>query len=204
MLADDRGGAPGRRSVRAAGLANLPRRARAPRDGIRNPILTTGRAGGDTAGFVRGASGSPIARGAQRGLANPWRLPALHFSPAGERKTGRATRALAKTGGEALVFALAPRGANAHISQSPRNAVRHTRRTSRQRTISGKSSTRHQAHLQRMRGEILRSRQGPDRLPDLRDGLRHSRSRRRRAAGAGYAPRSAYDPTAQVAGAWAR
>src|SRR6266850_7205704 len=39
---------------------------RAPRDGLRNPILF-------------GALGAPIARGAPRGLANPWRLPALHF-----------------------------------------------------------------------------------------------------------------------------
>src|SRR5258708_35136200 len=35
----------------------------------------------------RGRTGGPIARAAQRGLANPWRLPALH-SPFGETEKG--------------------------------------------------------------------------------------------------------------------
>src|SRR6187551_2151605 len=49
-------------------------------------------------GLGRGRAGGPIARAAQRGFANPWRLPALH-SPFGETENGnRPTPGLQTTG----------------------------------------------------------------------------------------------------------
>jgi hypothetical protein len=83
----------GRRSVRAAGLANLSLRdARAPgwasqpHSGNRTDLAVTPRA------MSERRANRPDRKGRQRGLANPWRLPALHSSPRGEGKQGRATR----------------------------------------------------------------------------------------------------------------
>src|SRR3954471_18534256 len=65
---------PGRRA-----LQTRHRWARAPRDGLRNPILTNRICRLSQSRQVRGAPGFPIARETHsRGLANPWRLPALH------------------------------------------------------------------------------------------------------------------------------
>ena len=68
----------GRRSVRAVGLANpLLRDARA--SGWASQPHPDNRAGRlSQSRRVRGALGFPIARETPRGLANPWRLPALH------------------------------------------------------------------------------------------------------------------------------
>ena len=45
-----------------------------------------------------GARGRPIARAAQRGLASPWRLPALHSPFRGTEKGNRPTPRLQRTG----------------------------------------------------------------------------------------------------------
>src|SRR6266550_94660 len=79
----------GRRSVRAVGLANPSLQdARAsgwdsqPRPDNRICWLSQSRQ-------VRGALGALIAKGAPRGLAHPWRLPALHSLFGGEGKRDR-------------------------------------------------------------------------------------------------------------------
>src|SRR4051794_15806663 len=77
----------GRRSVSVARLRTpSDHRTRAPRDGPRNPVRM-----GLANPFRQGCAGSPGLkhRLPPRGLANPWRLPALH-SPLGKRKKGPA------------------------------------------------------------------------------------------------------------------
>src|SRR4051812_18475241 len=76
----------GRRSVSVARLRTpSDRRTRAPRDGSRKPVRM-----GLANPFRQGCAGSPGLkhRLPTRGLANPWRLPALH-SPSGRRKKGK-------------------------------------------------------------------------------------------------------------------
>src|SRR5256885_16889360 len=84
------GGAPGGAAVRWRGLASLQITARA-------------RLGTDLANpSLQGAYPVPIARGGARGLASPWRFPALHFPLPRERKTGQGNPRPLRTGGGAL------------------------------------------------------------------------------------------------------
>src|SRR6185295_2366107 len=110
------GGAPGGAASGWWASQTRHRRTRAPRGGIRNPVLTTGQACGDTAGVVRGARNAPIARGV-KGPRKPLAPPGAPFAPSlslpacGEGKGGggnrdRATRALTETGGGALALHL--------------------------------------------------------------------------------------------------
>src|SRR4051794_41482547 len=86
----------GRRSVSVARLRTpSDHRTRAPRDGPRKPVRM-----GLANPFRQGCAGSPGIkhRLPPRGLANPWRLPALH-SPSGIRKEGPAVPTPSKTTG---------------------------------------------------------------------------------------------------------
>src|SRR5690349_9881265 len=86
------GGAPGGAAPRPQASQTCRMWRARPEAGLANPPLTNG------------ARGGPIARDPPtRGLANPWRLPALH-SPSGERKKGhRPPRADQRTGAMAHV-----------------------------------------------------------------------------------------------------
>jgi len=73
----------GRRSARAAGLANLPHAARAPRGGIRNPVPYPARGRPDRKGGPKGAV-------AQRPGASRRSIPSLcEGRKKGQRRTRR-------------------------------------------------------------------------------------------------------------------
>ena len=87
LLMKRRGGAPGGAASGQQASQTCRCGTRAPRDGIRNPVLKTGQAGGSPAGSSA-ARETPRSQGALRGLAHPWRLPALHSPLRRERENG--------------------------------------------------------------------------------------------------------------------